>query len=617
MRSRTERRRALAVPVVAMALAGSMVAPSAPAGAAPAPENALESDWLGLGYNQDPQYSGGGAWAADPWNQMTERASFINPGLVRIMVNRPWFNDPANPGTYTWDSVEMRNLYKVLNFYRQRGTGVVTGMWGLNDRDYYVSTPAAELQADLVKHLVKTKGFTNVVRYNGINEPNVGDDDDSTAPIRYADWVTATDNLRVEFDERHLDAGLIGGPDTAEAGISALDGDLGLESVQGRAAEKEQSLVWHLDKLAGFSVRFYVQPLPPSDAVKWTFQTSSDGQTGWTDVKVRATDPAETIGDKPWYRIDVSPEQALTNANYLRLTMPALAGTERAVSSVTLRPRSGDPFTDEMNDTGKTVASTRGWTHPKGNEANDWWLQSALDGPLVAQHEVHFYDHEVDLESPYDYPERALSEAVRQVRAANNNASVILGETGMKAPGNDDDKDYSFNLTYDHGVRMADLAVQEARSGLDGAMAWCLDGYARKNPCGMWDRWQNPKDATLRPWFYTWSLLCRSLPAGSKMYAPEQPDDVRVLKAKLPAAAGGGWTFVLVNRGSSAATVPITAQTGTITLAKYVYSENNAPVDPRTQFPVPAGSLTTSFDSGHNLTVGPNSVVVFTNVVVR
>lgn len=597
-------RRALAAPVAALALAATVLAPTAPTHAAVL-DDAVGSTWLGLGYNQDPLYRGAddGSPGNDEWPKtefgvLTGRTDYLSPGLVRIMVNRPWFNPSGTVGSYDWETPQMKNVFRILAHYKEQGTNVVTGMWGLNDRAFYVSPEAATLQADLMRKF-QAKGYTNVVRYNGINEPN------NAKGLKYADWVTATANLRTAFGRAGLSADLIGGPDTAEAGIAAQEGDLGLQSVPVEAAGTEQSLVWKKAGLTGFSARFY--RTPDADGVHWTFQASKNG-TQWTDIDLQQTPPVKTNATTAWYRVDVSPRAFPDGAKYLRLTMPPRPGIERAVSAVTLFTGSG-ATTDPMNDLTKTDSHSAGWTYPGGSSVDDWWLQSAMDRE-VAQSEAHFYVHEVDLGSPPDYPEATVTEAVRQLKAASNGGSVILGETGMKAPGEDPDKDYSFTGEYAHGVRMADLAVQEARAGVDGAMAWCLDGYDEDVQCGMWDHFKPQGPTTLRPWFYTWSLLCRYLPPGTQMYAPPQPTGVRVLKAKLPGTEG--WTFVLVNRNTSPARVSITAPTGRIELDKYVYSPDNAPTDPATGFPKPADHFSASFDNGKELSVGADAVAVFT-----
>lgn len=595
-------RRALAGPLAVLLVAGSLLVPSTPVAAADG-ENAVGGAWLGLGYNQDPLYRGADDGTPDEeWDdiqfaEMAKRTAFIRPGLVRIMIKQSWFNPGGIVGVYDWQTNEIENVFRLLDHYKQLGTKVVTGMWGTPSKSFYRSRDSAKMQADLMREFDR-RGYTHVERYNGINEPN------NDKGLKYPDWVTATTNLRAEFAAAGLRADLIGGPDTAQAGISAHEGDLGLMSVADEEANTEQSLVWRVDQdLTSFSARFYRTAETVDGG--WTFQASMDN-IRWKDLAVRETAPAKTHAAADWYRVDVTSRGIPEKTRFLRLTMPAKPGVERAVSTVTLTTVTPETsYTDPMNDRTRTVSSTSGWAYPGGALYGDWWLQASLD-KLVAQQEAHFYVHEVDLKSPPEYPEATLTEAVRQLKQADGDGSVILGETGMKAPGGII-KDYSFARQYEQGVRMADLAVQEARAGVNGAMSWCLDGFAKDNDCGMWDHFKPVTKDNVRPWFYTWSLLCRYLPAGSQIFAPPQPAGVRVLKAKLP----GGWTFVLVNRGTSPARVSITAKTGEIKLHKYVYTKEKAPVD-AAGLPTPDEHFSATFDNGRELVVAAEGVAVFT-----
>ncbi|MDI6105601.1 hypothetical protein QLQ12_44180 [Actinoplanes sp. NEAU-A12] len=581
------------------------------------PLRPVGSSWVGLGYNQDPIYRGpqaGGAWTKTAFDRMVERVNYMRPGRVRIMLNREWFNPLGTVGEYDWDSNAMKNLYRVLEHYRTEKIPVELGMWGVmpsTDTDPYTHRNTAAVQADLVTEL-RRRGYTNLIRYNGVNEPNVRQT--GVKDYRYADWVTATKKLRNAFEERDLPTNLIGGPDTGEAPISAYDGDLGLEAVPGNAgAAQEQRLTWSTPELTGFTARFYAST---PDVHDWEFYGSPD-RRAWTKIEVTHTPGPDggTVADNPRYRTDTSGTQIPRGTQFLRLVMPAHPGVDRAISVLDATVGTGT-FTDPMNNLRLTESHTGGWIHPSDKEdptVNDWWLEAAMEERVrVGGLETHFYTREVDLNAAPDYPEAVLANAVGQIRAARSGVPIILGETGMKAPELPGGvKDYRFVSEYAHGVRMADLAVQEARAGVDGALAWCLDGYQPETQCGMWDHFQADDDKQLRPWFYTWSLLSRYLPAGSTMYAPDDPADVRVLVAKLPQPAGG-WTFVLVNRGNRTASVPITAPTGEIIMDKYVYSPSKAPTDPATGFPVSDGQVRGTFDTGRPVSVAADSVVVLT-----
>ncbi|AEV86324.1 coagulation factor 5/8 type domain-containing protein [Actinoplanes sp. SE50] len=614
------------LPLALTALTLVAAGPPAPAGAARSPAEPVAGTWIGFGYNQDPQYAGGTGtptpWDPRAFQRMTERTTFIRPPIVRVMLNRDWFNPTGVAGRYEWASVQMTNLYQVLTHYRSLGTRVQLGLWGVQPSSAvnpYTATETATVQADLMRRLYVTDAYTNIVRYTGVNEPNVKNE---AKNYSYADWVTATTNLRAAFAAENLPVTLLGGPDTAEATISGQDGDLGLESVTGGAAATGQNAVWRADGLAGFDATFYVSP--DTGAADWKFYTSRDGSS-WAQLDPASlvqSAPVKTVATNPWYRYEVRNGAPLAaGTDYLRITLPAHAGTERALASLTMTTGAGGTVADPMNDWSHATSHSSGWTHLQGAPTDDWWLEAA-GSSLVSGLQTHFYAHELDLadagypvQQLQEYPEATLREAVRQVRAAAPGVPVILGETGMKAPKSTDGKDYAFTDEPEHGVRMADLAVQEVRAGVDGAMAWCLDGYAAAVQCGMWDH-EGTTEATtaLRPWFYTWSLLCRYLPAGSTLYAPAQQPGLRLLQAQAPGS--GGWTFVLVNRGTTAVTVPMTAPTGKVTFHRYLYQAAANPPGPvdADGFPVPAGTFLGSFDGGRPVTVPADAVVLITSM---
>jgi len=92
-----------------------------------------------------------------------------------------------------------------------------------------------------------------------------------------------------------------------------------------------------------------------------------------------------------------------------------------------------------------------------------------------------------------------------------------------------------FNFSY--GVDMADALIQSMNTGYAGAAAWALDDamhtcgdLGHKNELKRWGMWNslgtelcnNPEDENMRPWFYSWSLLCRYFPTGSKVVKTSQ-----------------------------------------------------------------------------------------------
>ena len=126
-----------------------------------------------------------------------------------------------------------------------------------------------------------------------------------------------------------------------------------------------------------------------------------------------------------------------------------------------------------------------------------------------------------------------------------------------------------------------------------------------------WGLWSNKeKGMQLRPWFYPWSLLARYIPKDATIYAPEQPDGVRVLAAK----SGDGWTVCVVNRRAEPVTVPVRLPgDASGVFEHYVYAEDVRPVDDN-GFPVAVERLTIAQEDPVTVTVPSEAVSVVSSM---
>ena len=101
-------------------------------------------------------------------------------------------------------------------------------------------------------------------------------------------------------------------------------------------------------------------------------------------------------------------------------------------------------------------------------------------------------------------------------------------------------------------------------------------------------------DLQLRPWYYTWSVLARSFPAGSQpLVTPSSGiSGLRVAAAKIPSAGGYALSFAVVNDSdaSQSITLSVPSATGRLTLARYDYFDGERPTN-ADGFPVPAQIL--------------------------
>ena len=102
--------------------------------------------------------------------------------------------------------------------------------------------------------------------------------------------------------------------------------------------------------------------------------------------------------------------------------------------------------------------------------------------------------------------------------------------------------------TYEYALGFWDYGIQLARSGMASGLAWALDGLEQNKNAGMWNNAGTYGGMTLRPWYYTWQLMCRYFPRGAKilkMSELEGRKDVRILGARIGA---DDYSFVAVNR---------------------------------------------------------------------
>jgi len=197
------------------------------------------------------------------------------------------------------------------------------------------------------------------------------------------------------------------------------------------------------------------------------------------------------------------------------------------------------------------------YDHPDYNLTGMQWVEESaklLNDQLGAL-EIHaYFQKEVIREAQFDSLYRPLAQAAKSI-----NKPIFFGEMGFEksTPENQARVEAdsfacpdSYMGVYDfqHGIDMADAAIQIMNTGFSGVAAWGLDDAMHTNNdngdkqnlkrWGMWNTLgtelcNNPADETIRPWFFTWSLLCRYLPAGSEIVKTQMAElpGVRVASA--------------------------------------------------------------------------------------
>ena len=221
--------------------------------------------------------------------------------------------------------------------------------------------------------------------------------------------------------------------------------------------------------------------------------------------------------------------------------------------------------------------------------------------------EMHWYARDSDvLDGKIEALLREKSGVLKENDAKFASKRRFMGEAGMIEGKTNGDQQPRVK-TFPYGVLMADYFAQVARAGWMGAIAWDLDdalhavsGRHRPNPpdditLKIWGFWNtqgsamgNPQDEALRPWFYTWSLMGRLFPKGSRIVEVKGGENVRGLRA---IAAAAPFSVMIVNDSDEPRTVLVRApDAGQKDLLTYRYFDQERPAD-KDGYPLPAATL--------------------------
>jgi hypothetical protein len=247
------------------------------------------------------------------------------------------------------------------------------------------------------------------------------------------------------------------------------------------------------------------------------------------------------------------------------------------------------------------------------NSGDDQWFEQSVNGlsPQLGAWESHLYARDEAIFN--DTVESDLNKTrsvILKWDGGGANKPRILGEVGG-ASGKNKNHGNTDLPTYSYGVLMADTVTQIIRAGWTGASAWMLDDALHASPTGMpelWGFWDSgsKSDFTIRPWFYTWSLMSRYFPKGAKILKVDSTPSVprfRATSAEWSSANGKQASVLLVNDSDAARTVVVHEPSFTSKkLYCYHYFENDRPVDAR-GLPVPARTDLKYPNSGKGLSV--------------
>ncbi len=276
-----------------------------------------------------------------------------------------------------------------------------------------------------------------------------------------------------------------------------------------------------------------------------------------------------------------------------------------------------------------------------------WVINTNFDlGDKIGAYDIHTYPEETQVrEGSYQTMVKAYKNSAPASR------EMLMAELGFKyAPASalgqqnaqrilkdpfasDDSNMFTYDAFY--GIDMADAVVQNMLAGYAGCLLWDLDdamynidggGSTKLKRWGFWntlgsEKFDNPADENIRPWFYPMSLMCRYFPQGTKIFDVALPD-----KKGLRAVAGekdGKFTIAIVNSNFTSYDINLKMENGALLSAinSYRYiSGNGASFTGKTDtngFASPdETNITIDFKTGSSkkISVPAQSFLLFTNM---
>ena len=248
-------------------------------------------------------------------------------------------------------------------------------------------------------------------------------------------------------------------------------------------------------------------------------------------------------------------------------------------------------------------------------DCDGWISQTALDlDILTGIYDIHAYPGR-----EYVYSGKFGGDVRRVAALVPEGKRLIFGEAGYKYDSPEDaalkaeylrrveghpfTKGSDCNmLVYDYfySLDMPVFLMEAVNNGASGAAAWMLDDAmhssgdsGKTEDVKIWGMWNilgsevfgDPSEEDIRPWYYTWSLMCRYFPRGCDIVRVDGSLPGGVFAAACR-TAGGGLTLALVN--SSKKAVEIVPSLGDVTLREVSGETGAAPIgdpDGRTGYP--------------------------------
>lgn len=291
------------------------------------------------------------------------------------------------------------------------------------------------------------------------------------------------------------------------------------------------------------------------------------------------------------------------------------------------------PVADRVKLVGPDVAI---WT-----DEECWWIDrtTAEFGDAIGLYDIHTYPSKYTVNSGEYYD---IVKAYRDAAPAHK--KIVMGEIGLKYVHPADSVRYDENIArakahtyasvedsqmsvydFSYGIDTADALMQTVSAGYSGSIAWMLDDAMHSNEAPdklkIWGFWNilgeeffGADEENVRPWYYSWSLLCRYMPAGCDVLAAESDNpSIRVNAV----AKDGRYSVFIVNPSDDDREVRITG-TDSLHMSDanlYLYEHNSfgRSISDERMSPSVKG-VDVGLSEGYCVQLPSNSLVVITNI---
>ncbi len=273
------------------------------------------------------------------------------------------------------------------------------------------------------------------------------------------------------------------------------------------------------------------------------------------------------------------------------------------------------------------------YDNPRSDYTGVGWVEasSKLIDDYMGIYEIHAYT-QYDLVRSGEF-QNFYSKVADYAQAVDK--QIIFGEIGFDRNGKENQakaaadkfasEDSQMDVyNYSYGIDMADVAIQIMNAGYSGAAAWDVDDAMHtagdtgdKSQLKRWGMWNslgteicdNPDDENIRPWFYSWSLMCRYFPTGSTII---KTDSTGIDGLRLTAGIyKDDITIGVVNNSDQENEISLSVP-GSKTFKQFLYVKEGRIIDSN-NFPIAAKKDIIS-ESIIKLNVPANSFILLTSL---